>query len=392
MATFQVHISTPRGAKVLTIIADSEREARARAARSGMVLKAERERKSLWRRPLSEADRHTMLTRLAAMLASRIGVGEALRLLRDTFSGTISRTSGELLGHIENSSQDLPDAMGQVGKPDFPDTIVALVKAGSRAGNTAQALNDAITFEQEIRQVQKTAAKGMFGAITGFLAAAGTILGSSFYMGPEVLHSGLIQAGGKDLNVGWIFTVGDWLGYAMVAVLILAVPLALLATLGRQILPDQADHLILKIPFYNEMVLSRGNYITLYGLAMLVKSGVRLEVALRLARDTSPKGALRTDLQRAEEAVRRGQPWAKAMHTLHPTDKAALLSALDKEQVAKTLLALANQYKEIYAQRLGTFVPTLTLISALLLTMAGGILFGETILPMLQASQGITGG
>ncbi|WP_139110763.1 type II secretion system F family protein, partial [Acidithiobacillus thiooxidans] len=153
-----------------------------------------------------------------------------------------------------------------------------------------------------------------------------------------------------------------------------------------------ADRWILRIPFYREIVLARGNFITLYGLAMLVKSGVNQSDALLLAQDTASKGALRNDLKLAYTEVKAGRPWAKVMHTLHPTDKAALLSALDNEQVARTLMNLANQYKEIYAQRLNTFVPALTLLSALLLTIAGGILFGEVILPMLQASNGMLGG
>jgi len=391
---FEVKVSGRRGQKTILVLADSEDSARNQALHQGdVVLSCRAKRKSLFQGALSEADRHTLLTRLGAMLSSRLGQGDSLRLIRDNFPrrGKISRTAESLLQYIE-TGKDLPGAMELVGAPDFPRTVTALVKAGSRAGDTGRALQEATSYEQEVRRIRKNASKGLLSAVFGFIAAALTILGSSFYMGPQVLHSGLIQAGGKNLHVHWIFTLGDWIGYMMLAMLVLAIPLALLATVVRQIIPNAADMLILKIPFYNELVLSRGNYITLYGLAMLVRSGVRIEDALRLAQDTAPKGALRKDLELAEAAMRRNGRWVEAMRTLHPTDKAALAAALNREQVASTLLALAEQYKEIYAQRLATFVPTLTLVSALLLTIAGGILFGETILPMLQASSGITGG
>ncbi len=388
---YRVKVSTRSGPKDLVINAASEASARLQAGRSGTVLRVTKTRKPLFRVALSEADRQILLTRLSAMLASRVGVAEALRLLRDTFGGKISKTSGDLLHYVE-ANGGLPEAMQQIGPPDFPDSLTALVRAGARAGNTATALSDAVSFEQQIREVKKTASKGLMGAIFGFLTAVATILFSSFYFGPEVLASGLISDNSKSVHVGWIFTVGDWTGYFAIGLIILTIPLFLLATVGRQIAPVNADRWILRIPFYREIVLARGNFITLYGLAMLVKSGVNQSDALLLAQDTASKGALRNDLKLAYTEVKAGRPWAKVMHTLHPTDKAALLSALDNEQVARTLMNLANQYKEIYAQRLNTFVPALTLLSALLLTIAGGILFGEVILPMLQASNGMLGG
>lgn len=388
---YKVKISTRKGPKELVISATSEASARLQAGRSGTVLRVTKAKKSLFQPALSEADRQILLTRLSAMLASRVGVAEALRLLRDTFGGKISKTSGDLLQYVEANGA-LPEAMQQIGPPDFPDSLTALVRAGARAGNTASALSDAVTFEQQIREVKKTASKGLWGAIFGFLTAVSTILFSSFYFGPQVLASGLISDNSKSVHVGWIFTIGDWTGYFAVALIVLSIPLFLLATLGRQIAPVFADSLILRIPFYREIVLARGNFITLYGLAMLVKSGVNQSDALLLAQDTASKGALRNDLKLAYIEVKAGRPWAKAMKTLHPTDKAALLSALDNTQVAKTLMNLANQYKEIYAQRLNTFVPALTLVSAFLLTIAGGILFGEVILPMLQASNGMLAG
>ena len=90
-------------------------------------------------------------------------------------------------------------------------------------------------------------------------------------------------------------------------------------------------------------------------------------------------------------AVKTGKPWPRAMETLHPTDKAALMSATDREQVAGTLDTLATQYRELYGQRLASFVPVVNLLAALFLSIAGGLLFGQSILPMLMASQGMMG-
>jgi len=163
--------------------------------------------------------------------------------------------------------------------------------------------------------------------------------------------------------------------------------LVLVASIGRRIAPIHADKLIMKIPYYKDLVLSKNNYIVLYGLALLVKSGVRTEEALRLSAEAAPKGALRRDLTNAMTAVKSGRDWAPEMVTLHPTDKAALLSAADRTQIAITLNTLAGQYRELYGQRLATLVPLINLVAALFMSLAGGILFAESILPMLMASK-----
>ncbi len=387
---YKVRVSTRKGLQELHVSAESPQQAKVIGARSGTVLRVLPVKRSLFQTPLSPADRQIFLTRLSAMLASRVGLAESLRLIRDTFSGPISKTANTLYQTVEHGTS-LPEALQEIGAPDFPESLTALIRAGSRAGDTSVALSEAVAFEQEIREIRKSASKGILGAISGFLIAVATILSSSFYFGPEVLKSGLIASAGKSVDVGWVFTLGYWIGYASLGLLLLALPLLLLGTVGKRIAPSFSDKLILKIPFYRDIVLSRGSYVTLYGLAMLVRSGVRISDALKLAQDTAPKGALRQDLVRAHTEALAGRPWAAAMQTLHPTDKAALASAMNKEQITKTLMALANQYRELYAQRVATFVPIMTLISALLLTIAGGILYGEIILPMLQASSGIMG-
>ena len=74
------------------------------------------------------------------------------------------------------------------------------------------------------------------------------------------------------------------------------------------------------------------------------------------------------------------------MHTFHATDRAALSVSADKEQIASTLNALAYQYREDYKRVLGSFGPSMQLIAALYLVLSAGILFGYTILPMLQVA------
>lgn len=378
--------------KAVEVQARNKEEALEHIERMGRVVTFKRKFSVDISRGMTASERQMFFTRLSAMLASRVGTSDALMLMRDTFGGKIQEVSARLLGFVE-SGDDLASAVERVGSPDFPEATAALIKAGSRSGETWKAIKDAAEFEYQLFNVKKGAAKGLVTGIGSFIAAGVMTVVSTLYIGPKIMDSDLIKAANKDgaVDIGWINTTATVVGYLMGAILVVGFCFWLLASVGRRIVPVQADKLILRVPYYKDLVLSRNNFIVLYGLALLIKSGVRTEEALRLSAEGAPKGALRTDLITAMNAVKTGRQWPKVMQTLHPTDKAALMSATDREQVASTLDTLANQYRELYAQRLGSFVPIVNLLAALFMSIAGGILFGQSILPMLMASKGMLG-
>ena len=387
MPLYEGKVKVRNKMRSVEIQARNQDEAREHIARMGRVVSFKRKFSMDISRGMTPADRQIFFTRVSAMLASKVGTSDALRLMRDTFTGKIQEVSARLLNYVE-SGDDFSSAVERVGNPDFPDATIALIKAGSRSGETWRAIKDAAEFEYQLANIRKGASKGLITGVISFLMAGAMTLGSTFYVGPKIMDSPLIKGAGN-VNIDWINTTAIVVGYMMAVIMVIALGFWLLASVGRRIMPVQADKVILKIPYYKDLVLSRNNFIVLYGLALLIKSGVRTEEALRLSAEGAPRGALRTDLTNAMTAVKTGRQWPKAMNTLHPTDKAALLSATDREQVANTLDTLANQYRELYGQRLASFVPIINLVAALFMSIAGGILFGQSILPMLMASEGM---
>src|SRR3546814_17660251 len=66
-------------------------------------------------------------------------------------------------------------------------------------------------------------------------------------------------------------------------------------------------------------------------------AGVSLEEALDTTYTDTRKGALKDDLSRALTNVKTGKPWADGFRTVHPTNKAALSMATDKERLGELL-------------------------------------------------------
>lgn len=392
MPTFSVKVRATDGKiRVLELPAASEADARAYAKRNGTVLSAKK-RSSWTETAITPADRQVLFSRLAAMLKSRMGTSEALKLMRDTFKGSVGRICGRLLATIEATGCDLANAMDKVGAPDFPRATTALVKAGAKGGATATALQDAARFEWEVAHIQKGSLKSIGMAIVSLVGALCTNIASTHYLGPQIAGSGLISAASKlknGIDTAWVHTASDIMSVMIAVVLTGLLFLMLLAGVFKRVIPVLADQVILRIPFYKELILAQTNFVALYGLSVLVRAGINIEEALRLSAEATPKGALRSDLEAASKAVTEGKRWPEAMHTLHPTDKAALAFSVDRHQIADTLSALAEQYNEQYKLRVETVGPMLQLVGAVFLVGSGGVMFAETVLPMLQASSNL---
>ena len=391
MANYRATIKNKIGKiEEINIEADSLEKARAVARKSGSIIEVkEGNGLRFLELKMFPEERQMLLHRLSSMLASKLGTSEALNVIIGSFSGRIKKIASRLLKHMESGS-DLVEAIEKIGEPHFPTTIVALIRAGSKGGETWKALRDAADFEVEMERVRKGAGKGLIWGVVGFLFAAVVTLGARFYVAPKILSSQFFRMQQDKIDLEVINVLSSMVTWSMMFLFVIFIFLLLLGTLGRRFIPTQADSLILKIPFYKDLILSKENYIILYGLSVMINSGVSMEESLRLSAKNTRKGSLRNDLLDAIRAIKKGQPWAKQMTTFHATDRAALSVSADKEQIATTLNALSYQYREDYKRVIGSFGPGMQMLSALYLVLSGGILFGYTILPMLQvAAQGM---
>ncbi|KWA84081.1 hypothetical protein WL29_22205 [Burkholderia ubonensis] len=387
MKSFKIKIAVGRKVVETVISAKTMEDARKQAAKRGQVLSVTGAGGGSNR--LSLADRQMFFQRFASMLSSKVGASEALEIIYQSFSGSIREAARVLRDEIVGGAM-LYEAMERAGPKFFPETVVAIVKTGSRGGDLAYAIREASRFESELAQVRKESSKGIGSALVGFLAGVVTILASTYYVAPMILNSSLVTASGG-ADVGWVMTMANVISIiALVASLIMG-GVFFYGVVIRPFAPAAVDRGILRIPFYRDMALAKTNYMVFFGLAVLLKAGLRVEEALELTIEAAPKGELRNDLERAQRAIVKGspKPWPYYMTMLHPTDKAALATAQDREQTARTIEELAKTYQSLYKQRLELFVPAVQAFSAVFLSLAGFVLFGVSVIPLMQSTSSI---
>lgn len=339
---------------------------------------------------MSLAERLMFFQRLASMIASRVGASDALSIIHQSFSGNV-REAARILRDRLMAGDDMATAMEAAGPRYFPEVSVAIVRTGARGGDLAYAIREASRFEGELAGVKKDSSKGIWSALMGFVAGIVTILGSTMYVAPMIMKSSLITLSGDGVNVGWIMSMADITTWMAIIAAVLVGGLFTFGVVLRPLAPALIDRIVAKIPYYRDMVMAKSNYMVFFGLAVLLKAGLRIEEALRLTIESAPKGELRNDLERAYRAIVKGSSrhWAFEMKMLHPTDKAALATAQDREQTARTIQDLALQYQMLYRSRLETFVPVMQGFSAIFLSLAGFVLFGVSVVPLLQSTSAI---
>lgn len=369
------------------LTASNMESARRQAMRFGSILSVSRDTDFGRKKGMSSADRYTFLMRLSTMLGSRMATADSLRLLRDSFEGTISDASNRLLDRI-NFGVDLPTAIAEE-KLHFPGPIGLIIKVSSKSGQIYTALKDAATFEQRMASVKSGSGRTIMAAAFGFIFAAILVLASVFYIGPEIMKIGLVAENKDKISVDWVNSMAEILAITIGIAAVIMSALLWLATMGRALFPEWADKIILKIPFYNDIVMAQDNYLVLRRLSLMIGSGVRVEEALLSAEESAKPGLLKKNMSDAVRNLRMGQKWSSALTTLHPTDRAALALAADRGQIADNLNMIAEQAQDLYMQRINSFAPMLMVVSAIAVTLAGVVMFGQTVLPMLQIAAGM---
>lgn len=338
---------------------------------------------------LSIEDRMVFFQRLAAMLSSKVSVSEGLEIIYQSFTGGVREAARLVRARVE-AGDDLDAAMAAAGPRFFPEAVVAIIRTGARGGDLAYSIREATRFEREMQAVRKESSKGLMSAFSGFVVGLVTILASTLYVAPMILNSSIVSGSGA-ADIGWVQDMADVVTWMAVVISILVGGLFTFGVILRPLAPAFVDRGIAKIPYYRDIVMAKSNYMVFFGLAVLLKAGLRVEEALRLTIETAPKGELRNDLERALRAITKGslRPWPFEMRMLHPTDRAALATAQDREQTYRTIEELAQQYQSLYRSRLESFVPILQGLAAVFLSIAGFVLFGVSMIPLLQSTSAI---
>lgn len=386
--TWNARVRVGSEVQEITVVGQTEQEARKAAGRVGPVISLERSKTSMLKAGMSRQERFIFLMRMSTMISSKFPVSEALRLMISSFKGKIREAARSALPQVEKGVP-LGDALARDFK-NFPGSVGLLIKSGSASGNTAKALKDAAEFERLIGEASKGAMFAILQAFAYMFVALGLLLVNQYKVVPDMFDSQIMKMA-KEADFSFWKNIGLYFIWLQGGILVILLLLVAIATFGRRASPDKVDNFILKIPIMRDIVISQDNFIGLYRMSLLVDAGVPMNEVLLSCYESTRPGALREDFKRSYQALKRGEKWAKFMKTLHPTDRAALTLMPDNDELAKNLNIMAEQSKALYLERLKVVAPVLNIVSALMMSVAGFIILIVTTIPQLQLVSEIMG-
>ncbi len=382
MPRFEVRLIAGGKARTLLVDASDADTARARVSGRGRILSVRRRPSWTLSRTLSHNERHILFIRLASMLDSRVGLAEALRRLASSFDGRIRRVAEQLADAVE-IGDDLPTAMERQ-PADFPITVIALVRAGGYGIGTSEALRNAAGFESDMVRPMREFRSGLWVAIAHSLLGAVTMILTTHVLTPWLLSTDLFRDARTKVDIGWILLSSNLSTAVVVLFLGLLGGIAFLNGVVKPVAPVVVDRLFRLMPIYRHIASGLEQYVTFHKLALLIGAGVAMDKALSLIGEAAGRGVLGGELRQAARAVVMGRPWTDALRSIHPTDRASLAAADNREEVARTLQTLAQQHRDLYLLNVGLAQPMMRGVGIVFLGLSGMVLFGLTILPMMQ--------
>jgi general secretion pathway protein F len=381
MSFYKIVVKRQDGKKEgFEIEAETQKKAEYEALRKGSIVSIQKKSDfQLWETGMSPPERNTFLYTLAT-LTGALSMNDALFIMQQNFSGNIKKVCAKLARLLVTNEPQ--DAIEKIGSPNFPPPVIAMIKAGASAGSLPDAFREAADFEAEMSNIKKESGKGMYQAIGAFLLAAGIIFVIMFKVMPWMMESPLLQA--MDVDISWLDPYGNAALYSMTFLFSMFVFFTLLGTVGRVVAPNAADSLIIKIPMYKDLVLSKMNYVTIYQLSRLIEKGIPLKVALSKTTENTEPGKLKSNLDSAILNLNEGREWSDAMETFSPMDRAGLRASTDAVKISRTLKDLSLQYKNTYQIAVGRVATTLFFIGMIYLGIAALLLFAYTTIPVLD--------
>lgn len=367
----------------MPIVASSKGEATLIAQRQGTIMGEPKARKEGRGGGMTAAERYVFLHQLATMNIAKVPLSTGLKILRESHGGRIGKAASQLEGGVATGRQ-IADLMYE-DKKNFPGAVGLLVKAGSKgAGGTAESLKKAAEFERQILGAATKGAKGLYSAGFWIVIATVSIFACPLWLTPYLQESQLFQLTESPTDWQWLDNVSYGTGAITMLLMLLGIFLFFLVGVGQRVFPQFSDAVVMKLPYLKDLVFTRDNFVSLYRFSLMVKAGVSLEEALDTTYTDTRKGALKDDLSRALTNVKTGKPWADGFRTVHPTDKAALSMATDKERLGEILEQVADQNKSIYIRRLEVLQPIMATIGGLSMILVYAITGLYSIVPFSE--------
>lgn len=403
MSTYQYVGANTAGRIVKGVIsADTPRAARDRLREAGVSVQRIQERSdrikldlfsSLRRRRLS-----TPLTEFIREMATLLQAGVPLLEAIDCSLPQVKPSLQEPLTAMRDriaGGASLAEAMSYEAWL-FDDMMSGMVRVGEHAGNLEEVLSQVAQFREQSAQLQDRVISAVLYPVIVFLVSVVVTLFLMTVVVPMLLKN-LTELGSQ---LPWPTRVLKFLSDGLLLhgwwiALIFAVVFAGLAVWGRSN-PGRviASRMLLKIPVFGALVRKQAVGRVVLVVACLLRSGVDLVDALRIASQSCNNILVRQAIERVTEDIQGGAGLRESIsrHAIFPASVAQIFSLGQQSgQLDSMLQRLGTDFDRQAAVLAGRVTSIAEPVLILVLAVVVGFILFATVLPILEAGNVLAG-
>ena len=371
--------------------AASKREAAKRLSDGGLFVVRLRPARMAWRLEERTDRRFPVLLcrRLAVMLSAGVTIGEALRVLSEQETKGAGERILKGLYRAVSDGERLSEAMGRWPQV-FTPRITALVDAGERSGSLDILLERlADSLESEYAAREKLLTLMMYPCV---LAAAVAMAAGFLMMFVFPVFVSMFQTLSIELPLptrllletyDFLSMYGLWLLLAVVVLVVCAIRMY-----RKEAFRVRVDRGLIHCPVWGNLILSAERTSLADTFSVLLSSGLVIDQALAIVQGVTENACLRQGLRRAHSEVQKGYPLSQALRQseifspMHLELLATGEAAGELEAMLAKIASYCRLDMDIRAERIRVLLPPVALL--ILGSVVGFIIF-STVLPLLDS-------
>lgn len=371
--------------------AASKREAAKRLSDGGLFVVRLRPARMAWRLEKRPDRRFPVLLcrRLAVMLSAGVTIGEALRVLSEQETKGAGERILKGLYRAVSDGERLSEAMGRWPQV-FTPRITALVDAGERSGSLDILLERlADSLESEYAAREKLLTLMMYPCV---LAAAVAMAAGFLMMFVFPVFVSMFQTLSIELPLptrllletyDFLSMYGLWLLLAVVVLVVCAIRMY-----RKEAFRVRVDRGLIHCPVLGNLILSAERTSLADTFSVLLSSGLVIDQALAIVQGVTENAFLRQGLRRAHSEVQKGYPLSQALRQseifspMHLELLATGEAAGELEAMLAKIASYCRLDMDTRAERIRVLLPPVALL--ILGSVVGFIIF-STMLPLLDS-------
>lgn len=369
-----------RGVKKTEDVLGVEPEIRSRMRREGKVILSMKKVPLRLTRKVSAEEIYAALSAISDVISAGIPLSMAIEATAQGMDrkSNLKPILYSIKGHILEG-KELSAALGLYSHV-FGNTTVCMVLAGENSGKLGESLLAAAEYIRSMAETRSAILKQMAYPVTILAVSIVSMLINTLVAIPKILHSELFRMTikpGEEENI--YIRILRWMSVVMpslIALLAVAIAVTWYFYKTRQ---ARVEGYLMRIPIVREFIFYRNYYIAFYSLSQLVGTGVRLDTALSIVRDSSSLFTIRAEFDRALAHLRGGESFVKGFTQINTIERTMLETANNLDKIHENLVSVSKRFYKQYLEKMKALSPkiyggTIVFVVVMFLVMFMGIM------------------